>query len=109
MLRQLRKTKDDSGVVLIFVTIVLMILAIVSMGIFSQSLSQSKSSRAQLDQIVAGQLAKGAFWQAYTQSAAVPGILNTTLPAQDFTINNRAFHVEVTNNTPSSYTFNVSY
>ena len=68
MLRQLRKTKDDSGVVLIFVTIVLMILAIVSMGIFSQSLSQSKSSRAQLDQIVAGQLAKGAFWQEHDKA-----------------------------------------
>ena len=74
----LHKRKNNSGVILIIVLVILMILSIVSVTIFSQSLTQTKTSHSQVDQIVTEQLAKGAFWVAAnraTQQAISGGII----------------------------------
>ena len=110
MLPQLRKITNNSGVILIIVLIILMVMGIVSISIFSQSMSQSTSSRSEVDQMVAEQLAKGAFWQSYNSTAGgdfATGA-HTTAP-----INGRTFLINVSTD-PSDSTntrkiVNVSY
>ena len=70
MFVQLRKQSDESGVILIIVLIILLVMATFSVGIFSQSMSQTKTSRSQVDEIVAEQLAKGIFWKMYNSEQA---------------------------------------
>jgi|GEM_PF-2820196 len=65
---QSSKIERNSGVVLVIVLIIIIIMSIIGASIFSISMSQSRSSRSQVDQIVAEQLAKGAFWSAYNQN-----------------------------------------
>lgn len=66
----LYKAGNKSGIVLIIVMIIIILMAIVSTTIFSQSMSQSKTARSQVDDIVAQQLAKGLYFKGYTSSAA---------------------------------------
>ncbi len=71
------KIANQSGVIIIIVMMIIMVISIVSMTIFSQSMSQSKTSHAQVDQIVLEELAKGAFWVAYNNAVSI-GTLNYT-------------------------------
>ncbi len=105
MLRQLRKTDSEQGIVLIIVLIVLMVMAIVSMTIFSQSMSQSKSARAQIDQITAEQLAKGGFWAAFSNTSSSSTAMSTSFP-----LNGRTFTLSVPSvSSGSNLTATVSY
>ena len=102
MLVNLRKAKDTSGIVMVVVFIIIMVMTIVSATIFSQSMSQSKTARAQVDEIVAEQLAKGVFWNSYKPD----GVFSTSFSPT--TLNNRVYTVTISN--PGSNVFlNVSY
>lgn len=102
MLIQLRKAKDTSGVVMIVVFIIIIVMMIVSATILSQSMSQSKTARAQVDEIVAEQLAKGAFWNSYRPDGTF-----STSPSTP-TLNNRVYSVNISN--PGTNVFvNISY
>ncbi len=81
---QLRKTTEKSGVVIIIVLIIIMVMVVFGVTILSQSMSQSKTSRAQVDQIVADQWAKGVFWNAYT-SGSCSGSPTTTINNRTYT------------------------
>ena len=59
------RLRNGTGVVLIIVIIIIFLMSIVSATIFSQSMSQSKTGRAQVNAIVAEQLAKGMYWKHY--------------------------------------------
>ena len=74
MFLQLRKGSDNSGVILIIVMIILLVMATFSVGIFSQSMSQTKTSRSQVDDIVAEQLAKGVFFSSYNSQDVESGV-----------------------------------
>jgi hypothetical protein len=85
------RTHKEKGMVLVLVLIVLMVMGIFSITMFSQSMSQSKTSHAEVDAIVAEQLAKGIFWSSF-YNTTVGGNLHA-LPnlSSNYTINNRTF------------------
>ena len=109
MALRLHKITNDSGIVMVVILIIIMVMALVSATIFSQSMSQTKTSRAQVDQIVAEEFAKGAFWTAYNQALSngsisypfyYPGPLSTNLLT--FSVNNRTYSAQVTISTLTS-------
>lgn len=55
--------RSTSGMVLMTVVMVVMVLSVFLTVIISQSLSQTTSSQAKVDEIKAYQLAQGAFWK----------------------------------------------
>jgi hypothetical protein len=91
MLLELRKKE---GIVLILVLIILMVMAIFGVTIFSQSVSQNRTSRAQIDQLVGEQLAKGIFWNSYNSQVA-GGAPNLT--TSSVVLNGRTYNYTVTN------------
>lgn len=104
------KKVDKSGIVLIFVLIVIMVMAIFSATIFSQSISQSKTSRAQADQIVAEELAKGHFWSSYNQSFPSFAFPLSCPNCTTYSLNGRTYQASVVNpGSGSAVTVSISY
>ena len=91
--------KNSSGIVLIIVLIVIILMSIVSATIFSQSMSQSKTTRTQVDAIVAEELARGLYWKSFSQSNSETGTFNSACPTPgscQTTINGRSFNPVIT-------------
>lgn len=86
--------KNDKGVILIVVLIIIIVMSIVSATIFSQSMSQSKTTRSQVDAIVAEELAKGQYWKSFSDSLGGAGFTgNCMLPGCiNNIINGRVFN-----------------
>ncbi len=78
MRKRIFRVQNNKGIVLIVVLIVVFLMAIVSATIFSQSMSQSKTARIQMDDIVADQVTKGAYWQSYSKSIGDPSAAGWT-------------------------------
>lgn len=96
MFFQLRAgNKNNQGIVLIIVLIILMVMAIFSMTLFSQSMSETRNTRSQTDEIIAEQLAKGAFSVAFN-TVTPSGAINP-LPQTVFVLNGRTYSVIATN------------
>jgi hypothetical protein len=106
MLCQFRKNKDESGIVLIFVLVVVMIMAISSASIFTQSISQDSRGRDQLDKIVGEELAKGIFWSTYN-TTVFGGVPN---PPQNltYTLNGRTYTTADATVTGTAPNYNLS-
>lgn len=68
MFPQLKKLNNESGIVLFIVLMVAIIIMLLSVGILTQSLNEANYAQQQIDQIVSEQLARGAFWNAYSNS-----------------------------------------
>ncbi len=74
-----------SGMVLVTVLMIVIVMMILSVSILSQHMTQSDSSRAQVEQIQADQLAKGIFWNTYSMGTFTNG--TTALNANNKTYN----------------------
>ncbi|MDE1920739.1 MAG: hypothetical protein KGJ09_04940 [Candidatus Omnitrophica bacterium] len=68
MFSQFRKLNNESGVVLFIVLITAIIIMVFSLGILTQSLNETNYAQQQVDQITSDELAKGVFWNAYSDS-----------------------------------------
>jgi uncharacterized protein YpmB len=68
-MRLIGKTSNKSGIILMIVVIILMAMGVFAITIFSQSMSQTKTTHSQVDQIVLEQLGKGAAYKAISQAA----------------------------------------
>ncbi|MBI3602490.1 MAG: hypothetical protein HY209_06325 [Candidatus Omnitrophica bacterium] len=102
---QLRKTAQESGIVMVIVLLIVMVMMIFAVTILSQSMSQSKTSRSAVDQIVGDQLAKGLFWNSYASGSCFGSL---TVP-----LNSRTYTATITNvlisPNISNCTINISY
>ena len=96
------KYKDKSGVLLVVVLIIVMVMMVLSVTIVSQSMSQSRGSRYQADQIVAEQWAKGVFWQQYSAG-------NFSATTQQFNLNNHTYTCTTNPNSLPQVTVSCSY
>jgi hypothetical protein len=96
MFPQLKKINNESGVVLFIVLMVVIIIMIFSVGILTQSMNETGYAQQQIDQIVSDQLAKGIFWNAYSNS-----YFNQTTPQNvgiTTTIQGRTYQVSLNYN-----------
>ena len=100
MTLQFKKINNESGVVLFFVLMTAIIIMIFSVGILMQSSNEVNYAQQQIDQIASEQLAKGAFWKAYSAGAVGVG---TTVP-----LNGRNYQVTQAA-AGSTYTTTVTY
>ena len=64
-MRMPRNLKNESGVILITVIVLIMILSIVAIGVMSLNVSQIKTASSVVDTIKAEVLATGLFYQDY--------------------------------------------
>ncbi len=110
MFKKLAIHKNETGIVLIVVLIIIIIMSIVSATIFSQSMSQSRTTRSQVDAIVAEELAKGQYWKSFSQSAGSGTAFTGTCVSGvcSDTINGRVFNTSFAS-TGSNIQVNVSY
>ena len=69
MFPQLKRVNNRSGIVLFIVLMVAIIIMILSVGILTQSMNEVNYAQQQIDQIISDQLAKGVFWNAYSNSS----------------------------------------
>lgn len=102
------KISNNRAAALMMVLIVTMVMAVIGITIFSQSMSQSKTAHSQVDQIVAEQLSKGAFWNFYNTNP--PGTLSPVANSSSTTLNGRTYTTTVTYNAATKDTdVQVSY
>ena len=76
MFPQLKKLNNESGIVLFIVLMTAIIIMLFSVGILTQSVNEVNSAQQQIDQIISDQLAKGVFWNAYSNGTLVAGGAN---------------------------------
>jgi len=76
MFPQFKKLNNESGVVLFIVLMVAIIIMIFSVGILTQSMNETNYAQQQIDQIVSDQLAKGIFWNAYSNAYSSGNLTN---------------------------------
>jgi hypothetical protein len=69
MFPQFKKLNNESGIVLFMVLMVAIIIMIFSVGILTQSMNEINYAQQQIDQIATDQMAKGIFWNAYSNGA----------------------------------------
>ncbi len=84
-----RRLKNESGIILVTVIILIMILSIVAIGVLSLNVSQLKTSSSVVDTIKAEQLATGLFYQDYQRRLDGTG----TIPASPITIDGKAYTI----------------
>ncbi|MBF0490476.1 MAG: hypothetical protein HQL15_07650 [Candidatus Omnitrophica bacterium] len=75
MFIQLRRPKKESGVVLLMTLMAVVVIVIMSVAIFSQSMNQTSTVQKEIEQIRAKQLMMGYFWNAYTNAYVSGGNL----------------------------------
>ncbi|MBF0510936.1 MAG: hypothetical protein HQL13_01265 [Candidatus Omnitrophica bacterium] len=68
MFPQFKKCRSESGVVLFFVLMSAIIIMMFSIGILTQSMNEINYAQEQIDEIAAGHLALGSFFNALTVS-----------------------------------------
>ena len=100
-----RNHRRESGVILLIVIATIMVMSVFAISILSQSLNQSASAQAQVDNIVAEELAKGAFWKVYADKNG--GVVNPTVSSEP-SLNGKVFTVSITNSS-TQYNSQVSY
>lgn len=76
MFPQLKQLNKESGMVLYIVLMTAIIIMIASVGILTQSMNETNYAQQQIDQIISEQLAKGAFWNAYSSSLFTGNMTN---------------------------------
>ncbi len=76
MFPQFKKRNHESGLVLYLVLITVIIIMIFSLGILSQSMNETNYAQQQVDQIVSDQLAKGLYWNSYSNSFSSNALTN---------------------------------
>ena len=76
MFPQLKRINNESGVVLFIVLMTAIIIMLFSVGILTQSLNETNSAQQQIDQIVSDELAKGVFWNAFSNGTLATGSSN---------------------------------
>jgi zona occludens toxin (predicted ATPase) len=76
MFPQLKKLNNESGIVLFIVLMTAIIIMLFSVGILTQSVNEINSAQQQIDQIISDQLAKGIFWNAFSNGTLASGSSN---------------------------------
>jgi uncharacterized membrane protein len=112
MFTQFKTLKTESGVVMFLVLMVAIIIMILSVTILTQSVNENNYAQQQIDQIVSDQLAKGLFWNAYSNAYASGNMTNmiTTNISISTTMQGRSYNVFVnTTSTPGSYNTLANY
>ena len=109
MLRRL--ARNESGMVLLTVLMVIAVMMIFTIGLLSRSVTQTISSERQVDRIKAEQFLKGAFWLVYSN------LVNGAPPASSVsqTIDGKTYNA-VIGSTPgagpngtAAYSLNIIY
>ena len=98
---QIRKLSSSSGASLIMILIVISVMGVFAITILSQSMSETKTTRTQVDQIVAEQLAKGALWNSYDNhvpGSAIPATTTSSVNLNGRTYDTVVAHPAGTNN-----------
>ena len=67
--------RNQSGIILLTVLMVVLIFSVFVSAIVSQNLSQSSISQSQIDEIQAKEMALGAFWAIFAMIFVVVAIL----------------------------------
>ena len=70
MFTQIKKINNESGVILFIVLMVSIIIMIYSLSLLTQSMNEINYAQQQIDQIASEELAKGMFWNSYSNSFA---------------------------------------
>ncbi len=83
------RLKNESGVILVTVIILVMVLSIVAIGIMSLNVSQIKTSTSVVQTIQAEQLATGLFYQDYQRRAQGQG----TSPSSPITVGTTVYSI----------------
>jgi len=94
MFPQFKRNKNESGIVLFMVLMTTIIILIISAGILIQSMNEINFAQQQIDQITSDQLAKGIFWNAYSNSYLESGgniSISTVM-----VMNNRTYNINIT-------------
>lgn len=106
------RIKNESGVILVTVVILIIILSIVTIGIMSLNVSQVKTAASVVDTITAEQLATGIFYQDYQRRIDGQGTLpsNMIIGKKTYTITRTTDVVtgNSTNNT-NQVQFDITY
>ena len=69
----MKVNNNKSGIVLFMVLMTSIIIMILSVGIFTQSMNEINFAQSKIDQITSEQLTKGIFWQNYaSEMTALP-------------------------------------
>ena len=107
MFPQLKKMDSESGIVLFMVLMTAVIIMIFCLGILTQSMNETNYAQQQVDQIASEQLAKGVFWNAYSNGYLAGGggnaVVGTVSPL------NRAYGMSINNPAAGSYSVSVNY
>ena len=94
------KRNHKKGMVLLTVLMAVMAMSIFVISILSQTMSQGSSSKVQAEEIVAEQLAKGAFWKAYADMGVLPTGATPVINPEP--MNGKVFTVQVGPKPPNS-------
>src|ERR1700733_12082520 len=65
MFPQFKNLNNESGVILFIVLMTSIVIMLYSVGILTQSVNEIYYAQQQIDQITAGQLSSGVFWNSY--------------------------------------------
>jgi Tfp pilus assembly protein PilV len=84
----LKKLHNDSGMVLIIVTAMVLIMSVIVIGLVSRNFSAALSGEEQSRHIMAEQLATTAFWNAYQlmSSGGAPLDYSTTVDGRTYNV-----------------------
>ena len=72
----IKRLSNESGMIMLIVIAFILVMSILSAGIFSRAISKSMSSISQAKQVQAELLARGAYARAYDQLRQTPGDLS---------------------------------
>ncbi len=95
----------------LFITLmVAIVIMIISVGILTQSMNETNYGQQQIDQIVSDQLAKGLFWNSYSNAYANGNITNIQNVSYSTNMNGRIYNVTLnTTATANQYTVTTNY
>ena len=107
MFLQFKKFNNESGIVLFIVLMTAIIIMIFSVGILTNSMNETNYAQQQVDQIAADQLAKGVFWNAYSNSYFSPYGGNVGIST---VLNNRTYNITINSTaTTNQYSVTANY
>lgn len=85
------RKNDESGFILGFVIITVVVISTIVVGLLSRSVSKTLSGEEVIRQLQAEEIRKGALWQAYANLQA-----NLAVSDYNIVVSNRLYQVDIT-------------
>lgn len=103
--------KNESGALLITVSVLSLVMMIIALGIISLSTSQSISNQHQIERLKADQLAEGAWWFKYSGQIAGSTINppSETIDGKTYTVTISPPVVDTGPNSTDTYAIQIQY